>query len=145
MKSPMELVLELHSYDGRQAKTGMQSTNLQNVRRQAKADRSDSSNSRKLASYYQKKPTRGSDSCNQAGKARMVGVFGITDFSKKTALSEEKYGLVSRVFILCDEEDDIQDFLNWIISKKPPDEVKKIPGSDHMVMISKPLALCAYL
>ncbi|XP_043695164.1 polyneuridine-aldehyde esterase-like isoform X3 [Telopea speciosissima] len=76
---------------------------------------------------------------------RPIGFFGNQDMLKETAVSDRKYGSVSRVFILCDEEDDIKESLKGMIAKYPPDEVKEIPGSDHMVMISKPQELCTYL
>ncbi|KAI8563601.1 hypothetical protein RHMOL_Rhmol03G0122000 [Rhododendron molle] len=52
-----------------------------------------------------------------------------------------------RVFIVS-EKDEVgkKDFQQWMIDKNPPDEVEKIRGSDHMVMISdKPLELCFLL
>ncbi|XP_043695165.1 polyneuridine-aldehyde esterase-like isoform X4 [Telopea speciosissima] len=76
---------------------------------------------------------------------RPIGFYGIIDMLKETAVSEEKYGSVSRVFVLCDEDDFMKAFMMCMVALSPPDKVKEIPGSDHMVMISKPQELCTYL
>ena len=61
-------------------------------------------------------------------------------------LTEEKYGLVPRVFIVCDQDLQIEeDVQMWMIRKNPPNEVKVINGSDHMVMFSRPLELFSNL
>ena len=61
-------------------------------------------------------------------------------------LSKEKYGLVRRVYIVCDQDHGTPENLQrWMIENNPPDEVKLISGSDHMVMFSKPQELCSCL
>ncbi|XP_058081590.1 methyl jasmonate esterase 1-like [Magnolia sinica] len=58
-------------------------------------------------------------------------------------LSKERYGSVSRVYIICDEDKCISpDFQRWMIENDPVKEVKVINGSDHMTMFSKPQELC---
>lgn len=66
--------------------------------------------------------------------------------SKEAQLTKEKYGSVPRVYIVCDQDYVIkEDFQRWMIDHNPPDQVKVISGSDHMVMFSKPLELCSFL
>lgn len=61
-------------------------------------------------------------------------------------LSDEKYGTVRRVFVVCQEDMVLkEDFQRWMIEKNPPDEVKVIKGADHMVMMSRPRELSALL
>ncbi|XP_058081409.1 methyl jasmonate esterase 1-like isoform X2 [Magnolia sinica] len=65
------------------------------------------------------------------------------DTSKENMLSKENYGSVSRVYIVCKEDELIkEDLQHWIIANNPPKEVMEIDGSDHMVMLSKPRELC---
>ncbi|XP_050363012.1 methyl jasmonate esterase 1-like [Argentina anserina] len=61
-------------------------------------------------------------------------------------LTEEKYGSVPRVFILADQDHGIVlDVQNFMIKNNPPDEVRVISGSDHMVMLSRPVELYSHL
>eukprot|EP00262_Sarcandra_glabra_P011728 TRINITY_DN287_c0_g1_i4.p1 TRINITY_DN287_c0_g1~~TRINITY_DN287_c0_g1_i4.p1 ORF type:complete len:211 (+),score=17.68 TRINITY_DN287_c0_g1_i4:523-1155(+) len=60
-------------------------------------------------------------------------------------LSEEKYGSVNRVYIVCNEDKIMaEDFQRWLIDYTPVNDVMEIDGSDHMAMLSKPheLYLC---
>ncbi|PRQ55917.1 putative 3-oxolaurate decarboxylase [Rosa chinensis] len=67
-------------------------------------------------------------------------------FIEEIKLTEEKYGLVPSVFIVCDQDLSIEeDLQTWMIRKNPPNEVKVINGSDHMVMFSRPLELFSNL
>ncbi|KAK9948784.1 hypothetical protein M0R45_004346 [Rubus argutus] len=67
-------------------------------------------------------------------------------FNEEIKLTEKKYGLVLRVFIVCDQDLGIKEDLQmWMIRKNPPNEVKVINGSDHMVMFSRPLELFSNL
>ena len=78
--------------------------------------------------------------------ARHVCVYKDEGSIKATAVTKEKYGLVHRVYIVCNKDNVIQeDFQRWMIENNPPDEVKLISGSDHMVMFSKPKELCSCL
>ncbi|XP_050130387.1 methyl jasmonate esterase 1-like [Malus sylvestris] len=61
-------------------------------------------------------------------------------------LTKEKYGSVRRVFIVADQDHAIAlDAQNYMIKYNPPNEVKVIKGSDHMVMFSKPVELFYHL
>nr|XP_023926577.1 polyneuridine-aldehyde esterase-like isoform X2 [Quercus suber] len=65
---------------------------------------------------------------------------------KESELTKEKYGSVSKVYIVCDQGNIMkEDFQRWMIENNPADEVKVITGSDHMVMFSKPKELCLCL
>ncbi|XP_021809465.1 putative inactive methylesterase 20 isoform X2 [Prunus avium] len=60
-------------------------------------------------------------------------------FDEEIKLTKEKYGLVRRVCIVCDQDLAIgEDVQRWMIKENPPHEVKVINGSDHMPMFSKP-------
>ncbi|CAL9026872.1 unnamed protein product [Prunus brigantina] len=60
-------------------------------------------------------------------------------FDEEIKLTKEKYGLVRRVYIVCDQDLAIgEDVQRWMIKENPPHEVKVINGSDHMPMFSKP-------
>ena len=61
-------------------------------------------------------------------------------------LTEEKYGLLPRVFIVAEQDHAIPlDVQNFMIKNNPPDEVRVINGSDHMVMLSRPVELFCHL
>ena len=65
---------------------------------------------------------------------------------KEVAITKGKYGTVRRVYILCEQDLILpEDLQRWIVEVNPPDEVKVISGSDHMVMFSKPHELCGAL
>ncbi|KAF8404278.1 hypothetical protein HHK36_009160 [Tetracentron sinense] len=75
---------------------------------------------------------------------RPTGLF-IEELSKESLLSEEKFGSVSRVYVVCDKDEVIkEDYQRWMIDNSPVKEVKLITGADHMPMFSKPqeLFLC---
>ncbi|KAF5195021.1 Methylesterase [Thalictrum thalictroides] len=74
----------------------------------------------------------------------------IEDLMNDTLLTKDKYGSVKRVFVVCDEDEVMdEDFQKWIIKNSsnhvPVEEVKVIKGADHMVMFSKPHELSLYL
>lgn len=61
-------------------------------------------------------------------------------------LSKEKYGLVPRIYVVCDQDKLIKkDLQEWILEHNPAQEVKEIVGADHMAMLSKPQELCVCL
>ncbi|KAL0450286.1 UNVERIFIED_CONTAM: Polyneuridine-aldehyde esterase [Sesamum latifolium] len=67
------------------------------------------------------------------------GSLFLPDLSNRSPFSNEGYGSVKRVFILCLNDKVIPiKFQRWQIENFAPDQVKKIDNSDHMVMISKP-------
>ncbi|KAM7498050.1 hypothetical protein LguiA_022464 [Lonicera macranthoides] len=65
---------------------------------------------------------------------------------KEASLSKQNYGSVHRAYIVC-----VSDFIitketqRSMIQNYPPDLVKEINDSDHMVMFSKPQDLCSSL
>ncbi|EXB37218.1 hypothetical protein L484_020274 [Morus notabilis] len=65
---------------------------------------------------------------------------------EQTKLSKGKYGSVRRVFIICDQDHAIDEGLQrYMIEQNPPNEVKVINGTDHMVMFTRPLKLFSFL
>ncbi|KAK2632284.1 hypothetical protein EUGRSUZ_L01767 [Eucalyptus grandis] len=63
---------------------------------------------------------------------------------EEIAVTRGRYGLVRRVYIVCDQDLIIlmESLQGWMVEMNLPDEVKIISGSDHMVMFSKPQAPC---
>ncbi|MCD7457988.1 hypothetical protein HAX54_036735 [Datura stramonium] len=73
---------------------------------------------------------------------RPIYLYSTEDISKEMVLSSKRYGSVRRVFVVAAEDKILtKEFQLSMIEKNPPDEVKEISGSDHMVMMSKPLEL----
>ncbi|CAN0911871.1 Methylesterase 10 [Linum grandiflorum] len=69
---------------------------------------------------------------------RETGLF-LKDLSEKSLLTEERFGSVKRVYIVAEEDQLLKKELQeWFIQNSPTEEVKYIPGADHMVMLSKP-------
>ncbi|GLU13633.1 hypothetical protein SLE2022_302580 [Rubroshorea leprosula] len=61
------------------------------------------------------------------------------DLSKAKKFSNEGYGSVTRVFVVCDEDRTINiKFQSWMIENNPPKDVLEVRGADHMAMLSKP-------
>lgn len=78
---------------------------------------------------------------------RPLRLFSDEDMSKELVFTTRNYGSVKRVFIVC-EQDKLADkdgLISWMIKKNPPHQVVEIEGSDHMVMMSKPIELCHHL
>ncbi|XP_062018541.1 methyl jasmonate esterase 1-like [Rosa rugosa] len=77
---------------------------------------------------------------------RPLRLFSEEDMSKELKLSKEKYGSVNRVFIILYEDlVERKDFQLWVIERNRPNRVVEMRGSDHMVMMSKPLELWGLL
>lgn len=56
--------------------------------------------------------------------------------------TKERYGSLKRAYVIT--EGDLMATMNfqlWMIENNPPNIVVEIKGSDHMVMISKPIEL----
>ncbi|KAL6270293.1 hypothetical protein ACE6H2_027204 [Prunus campanulata] len=73
-------------------------------------------------------------------------LFSEEDMSKELKLTHEKYGSVNRVYVL--SGGDLvgkKDFQRWMIKRNRPNSAVEITGSDHMVMISKPLELWVHI
>ncbi|XVF15625.1 hypothetical protein REPUB_Repub09cG0170300 [Reevesia pubescens] len=65
------------------------------------------------------------------------------DLSKAKNFSDEGYGSVTRVFIVCDEDKAIVlEIQRWMIQNYQPKVVLEIKGADHMAMFSKTKQLC---
>ncbi|KAK8933221.1 Methylesterase 3 [Platanthera zijinensis] len=65
------------------------------------------------------------------------------DLSKRAALSEERYGSVDNVFMLCGEDASLTpDYQRWMVNNSPMKEVMEINSAYHMPMLSKPRELC---
>ncbi|PIN15401.1 Polyneuridine-aldehyde esterase [Handroanthus impetiginosus] len=70
----------------------------------------------------------------------------IEDLSKQNPFSEEGFGSVKRVYIMCREDRAILvDFQRWQIENSGVAEVKEIENADHMAMLSTPKELCQFL
>ncbi|KAL1221529.1 Methylesterase 4 [Cardamine amara subsp. amara] len=60
--------------------------------------------------------------------------------------SEERYGSVTRIYIICGEDNFVrQEYQRLIINNFRPKQVMEIKDADHMPMFSKPQELCACL
>ncbi|KAK4710374.1 hypothetical protein R3W88_004887 [Solanum pinnatisectum] len=65
------------------------------------------------------------------------------DLSKAKYFTDEGYGSVKRVYIMCTEEKGIpEEFGRWQIDYIGVTEAKEIKGGDHMSMLSMPKELC---
>lgn len=59
------------------------------------------------------------------------------------SLTEQGYGSITRVYIVCGEDKSLSlDYQRWIIENSPVKEVMEIKDADHMPMFSKPQELC---
>ncbi|KAE8701224.1 Methylesterase 1 [Hibiscus syriacus] len=60
------------------------------------------------------------------------------ELSKAKKFSEQGYGSVTRVFVVCEEDKGMHlEHQRWMISNNPPQAVMEISGADHMPMFSK--------
>jgi hypothetical protein len=65
------------------------------------------------------------------------------DLSRAKNFSNEGYGSVLRVYVVCDEDLGIsEEFQRWMIENSGAKDVMEIKGADHMSMLSKPQELC---
>ncbi|XP_069149524.1 salicylic acid-binding protein 2-like [Solanum lycopersicum] len=68
------------------------------------------------------------------------------DLSKAKYLTDEGYGSVKRVYIMCSEDKGMpKEFGRWQIDNIGVTEEKEIKGADHMAMLSMPKELCDIL
>ncbi|XP_033145483.1 putative methylesterase 19 [Brassica rapa] len=78
--------------------------------------------------------------------AKMLNPLVTNNLAGTRSFSEEGYGSIPRIYIICEEDNIIpKEYQHWIISNFPPKEVIKIKDADHMPMNSKPQELCARL
>ncbi|CAK7339444.1 unnamed protein product [Dovyalis caffra] len=75
--------------------------------------------------------------------SRPFPIYSSSETENAAIVTQEKYGSVRRVYIVCDQENDPRQ--TWMIGNNPVDEVMVISGSDQMAMISKPQELCSCL
>ncbi|KAL3376407.1 hypothetical protein AABB24_003035 [Solanum stoloniferum] len=67
----------------------------------------------------------------------------LEDLSKAKYFTDEGYGSVKRVFIVCTEDKAIsKEFQQWQIDNIGVTEAKEIKGADHMAMLSMTKKLC---
>ena len=77
--------------------------------------------------------------------ARPSSMF-IEDLTKEKNLSENAYGVVPRVYVVCDKDMAIpEEFQRWMIENSPATDVFEIRDADHMPMFCKPQELCDVL
>lgn len=70
----------------------------------------------------------------------------LDDANEMMQLTEERFGSVSRVFIVCKKDKSTSEaFQLWVIQRSPGTEVKEIEAADHMVMLSRPRELFSLL
>ncbi|KAF5779371.1 putative polyneuridine-aldehyde esterase [Helianthus annuus] len=61
------------------------------------------------------------------------------DLQNANQLTEDGYGYVRRVYIICDEDKAIKKgFQQWMIDNNPVDSVKELKDVDHMAMLCDP-------
>ena len=76
---------------------------------------------------------------------RPNGLF-LVDLGQKSLLTEERFGSVSRVYIVCEEDGVMkEEFQRWLIENSPPKEVRSRARAGHMLMLTKPTELCLCL
>ncbi|KAL5181462.1 Methylesterase 3 [Glycine soja] len=77
---------------------------------------------------------------------RPFPIFGDEDLQENTQLTRDNYGIVAKVYIVCEQDKLFKhDFQLFMIERNPPNDVKVIAGADHMSMFSKPQELFSYL
>ncbi|CAL1408783.1 unnamed protein product [Linum trigynum] len=73
--------------------------------------------------------------------ARPSSLF-LHDLRKTEKFTEEGYGSVSRVYVICNEDRGMEEeFQRWMIENYVVEEVMEIKESDHMAMLSVPRKL----
>ncbi|WCJ31049.1 methyl esterase 1 [Euphorbia peplus] len=70
----------------------------------------------------------------------------VLDTQNAVEVTEERYGSIPRIYIVCGQDKIIsEDLQRWMIEKNLTNEIKFVPDSDHMIMFSKPNELCSCL
>ncbi|EOX91299.1 Methyl esterase 6, putative [Theobroma cacao] len=65
------------------------------------------------------------------------------DLSKAKNFSDEGFGTVTRVYVVCNEDNVmVEEFQRWTIQNNPPKDVLEIKSADHMPMFSKTQEVC---
>ncbi|XP_022741278.1 salicylic acid-binding protein 2-like [Durio zibethinus] len=71
------------------------------------------------------------------------GSLFVSDLSKADKFSNERYGCVPRVYVVCNEDEGIPEkFQRWMIENFEVNDVMEIKDADHMAMFSKPQEVC---
>ncbi|GMN29903.1 hypothetical protein TIFTF001_002609 [Ficus carica] len=71
------------------------------------------------------------------------GSLFLEDLAEANKFSNDRFGSVPRVYVVCDEDLGIPvEFQRWMIENSGVSDVVKIRGADHMPMLSKPQQLC---
>ncbi|GMH14763.1 hypothetical protein Nepgr_016604 [Nepenthes gracilis] len=74
---------------------------------------------------------------------RRPSSFFLHDLSKAKKFSADRYGLVKRVYVVCEADKAIPvNFQRWMINNGGVKQVKVLKGSGHMPMVSMPEKLC---
>ncbi|KAL9229742.1 hypothetical protein vseg_005177 [Gypsophila vaccaria] len=74
--------------------------------------------------------------------ARPSSLFTHDIWKPETKMSEERYGSVRRVFVVCEEDRGITEgFQRWMAENSGV-EVEELKGADHMPMLCMPQKLC---
>ncbi|KAM0068137.1 putative alpha/beta hydrolase-1 [Helianthus debilis subsp. tardiflorus] len=72
--------------------------------------------------------------------------FFLEDMSKDSLLTSDRYGSISRVYVVCEGDRVVdEEFQRFVIEDSPPNEVKSFPGAGHMIMLSIPKDISLYL
>ncbi|KAH7520756.1 hypothetical protein FEM48_Zijuj08G0179200 [Ziziphus jujuba var. spinosa] len=67
------------------------------------------------------------------------GSLFVEDLSKANKFTDSRYGSITRVFIMCNEDKIIrEEFQRWMIKNSGTKNVIEIRDADHMAMLSKP-------
>lgn len=70
------------------------------------------------------------------------GSLFLEDLAKAKNFSNDRFGSVPRVYVVCDEDMGIPvEFQQWMIENGGVSDVVEIRGADHMPMLSKPQEL----
>ncbi|XP_074295411.1 salicylic acid-binding protein 2-like [Silene latifolia] len=74
---------------------------------------------------------------------RPSSMFSHDLWKPETKLSEDKYGSVKRVYVVCTEDQAIiQVYQRWLANNSGVMEVEELEGADHMPMFCMPQELC---
>ncbi|CAL9233655.1 unnamed protein product [Arabidopsis halleri] len=75
-----------------------------------------------------------------------ISPFMTNNLAGTISLSEDRYGSITRIYIVCGEDVAVpEDYQREMIKSFPAKEVLEIKDADHMPMFSKPQELCALL
>ncbi|XVF61888.1 hypothetical protein PTKIN_Ptkin08bG0170600 [Pterospermum kingtungense] len=70
------------------------------------------------------------------------GSLFVNDLSKSDKFSNERYGSVPKVYVVCNKDEGIPEtFQRWMIENFEVNDVMEIKDADHMAMFSKPQEL----